>query len=74
MPQACNFTKKETLYRCFPVNFAKFQITPFLQNTSGRLFLNKFSAKKLDFSFNIEQLVFQSTIYEVQKQSPRGVL
>ena len=26
-------------YRCFPVNFAKFLRTPFLQNTSGRLFL-----------------------------------
>ena len=25
--------------RCFPVNFAKFLRTPFLQNTSGRLFL-----------------------------------
>ena len=26
-------------YRCFPVNFAKFLRTPFLQNTSGRLLL-----------------------------------
>ena len=24
----CNFTKKETLDRCFPVNFAKFLRTP----------------------------------------------
>ena len=26
-------------HRCFPVNFAKFLRTPFLQNTHGRLFL-----------------------------------
>ena len=29
--------KKKTL--CFPVNFAKFLRTPFLQNTPGRLLL-----------------------------------
>ena len=27
---------------CFPMNFAKFLRTPFLQSTSGRLFLSKF--------------------------------
>ena len=37
--QACNFIKKETRHRCFPVNFTKFLRTPFLQNTSGRLLL-----------------------------------
>ena len=31
--------KKETLARGFPVNFAKFLRTPFLQNPSGRLLL-----------------------------------
>ena len=31
--------KKRLWYRCFPVNFAKFLGTPFLQNTSGRLLL-----------------------------------
>ena len=36
---ACNFIKKETLHKCFTVNFAKFLRTPFLQNTSGRLLL-----------------------------------
>ena len=39
MPQACNFIKKEALVQCFPVNFAKFLRTPFLQNTSRRLLL-----------------------------------
>ena len=46
--RACNFIKKAepaTLlkkrlwHRCFPVNFAKFLRTPFLQNSSGRLLL-----------------------------------
>ena len=31
--------KKMTWHRCFPVNFVKFLITRFLQNTSGRLLL-----------------------------------
>ena len=30
---------KTLWYRCFPVNFAKFLSTPFLQNTSGRVLL-----------------------------------
>ena len=32
--------KKRLWHRCFPVNFAKFLRTPFLQNTSRRLFLD----------------------------------
>ena len=31
--------KNRLWHRCFPVNFAKFLRTPFLQNTSGRLLL-----------------------------------
>ena len=31
--------KKRLWHRCFPMNFAKFLKTPFLQNTSGRLLL-----------------------------------
>ena len=34
-----NLLKKRLWHRCFPVNFAKFLRTPFLQNTFGRLFL-----------------------------------
>ena len=38
--KASNFIKKRRLwYKCFPVNFAKFWRTPFLQNTSGQLLL-----------------------------------
>ena len=33
--------KKRLWHRCFPVNFAKFLRTPFLQNTSSRLLLNQ---------------------------------
>ena len=33
--------KKRLWQRCFPVNFAKFSGTPFLQNTPGRLLLIK---------------------------------
>ena len=32
---------KRLWHRCFPLNFAKFSRTSFLQNTSGRLVLNK---------------------------------
>ena len=33
------FLEYRLWHRCFPVNFAKFLGTPFLQNTSGRLIL-----------------------------------
>ena len=37
-PRPATFFKKKLWHRCFPVNFLKFLRTPFLQNTSGRLF------------------------------------
>ena len=39
VPQACSFIEKETLTEAFPVKFAEFLRTVFLQNTSGRLLL-----------------------------------
>ena len=33
--QLVTLSKKGLLHRCFPMNFAKFTRTPFLQNTSG---------------------------------------
>ena len=39
--QPATLLKKRLWHKCFPVNFAKFLRTPFLQNTSGRLLLNK---------------------------------
>ena len=37
-PKPATLLKKDW-HRCFPVNFAKFIRTPFLQNISGRLLL-----------------------------------
>ena len=42
----CNFIKMKLWHRCFPMNFAKFLRTPFLQNTSGRLLLETVSSIK----------------------------
>ena len=38
-PRPANLLKKRRWHRCFPVNFAKFPRTPFLQNISSRLLL-----------------------------------
>ena len=37
-PEPATLLKKRLWHRCFPVNFAKFLRTPFLQNTSGGCF------------------------------------
>ena len=39
--RSATLLKKRLWDRCFPVNLAKFLIIPFLQNTSGRLLLEK---------------------------------
>ena len=41
--RSATLLKKRLWHRCFPVNFAKFQRTPFLQNASGRLLLCKYT-------------------------------
>ena len=43
-------SKKRPWHRCFPVNFAKFLRTSFLQNTFGRLLLKK--GKTVLFALN----------------------
>ena len=48
--------KKRLWHRCFPVNFAKFLRTSFLQNTSGRLLLFFFKRGTLVKSFAKELL------------------
>ena len=55
--QTCNFIEKETLaqHRCFPVNFAKFVRTFFLQNTSGGCFWKT-------FSFYLKRLLLEISI------------
>ena len=50
--RAATLLKKRFWHRCFPVTFAKFLRTPFLQNTSGRL---------LAFSDRVTRLVAYST-------------
>ena len=48
--------KKRLCHRCFPVNFAKFLRTPFLQNTSGRLllYIHKFWIRHLHSTFKFD--------------------
>ena len=43
--EACNFIKKRLWHRCFPVNFAIFLRTCFLQKTSRRLLLASIQAR-----------------------------
>ena len=49
--KAATLLKKKLWHKCFPVNFAKFLRTPYLQNTSERLLLILFVACFFIFSF-----------------------
>ena len=49
--------KKRLWYRCFPVNFMKFLKTPFLQNTSGGLFLYKFARSMMGEKLDLHEKV-----------------
>ena len=59
--------KKRLWHRCFPVNFAKFQRTPFLQNTSERLLLYvskcKFSQAALKSDYHVVKDFCQIKIF-----------
>ena len=44
--QACNFIKKRLQRKCFPVKFAKFLRTPFLQNTCGGCYCRQNRSKE----------------------------
>ena len=50
--ETCSFLKKILWHRCFPLNFAKFLRTPFLQNTSGRLLLCMVYKSRVCFILN----------------------
>ena len=54
--------KKRLWHRCFPVNLAKFLRTPFLQNTSGRLLLQKSIAKNISFEV-MKYTCFHSLVF-----------
>ena len=43
-PRPATLLKRRLWHRCFHVNFVKFLRTPFIQNTSRRLLLEKFSS------------------------------
>ena len=61
MLRTATLLKKRLWYRCFPVNFAKFPRTPFLQNTSGRLLLQEVefsSANKNEYTNEEEENSF----------------
>ena len=64
--------KKRLWLRCFPVNFAKFLRTPFLQNNSGQLFLqpldHPFSTHRymvFPFLVDLNQLFLSKTMQNV---------
>ena len=64
-PEACNFIKKRPWHRYFPVNFAKFLRTPFLQNTSGQLFLRWNKTKCLPLLIAFSSLSDINTISKI---------
>ena len=56
--------KKRLWHGCFPVNFAKFLRTPFLQNTSGRLLLrNEASGEDLKIFGSLTSLMHTIEAY-----------
>ena len=55
--------KSRLWHRCFFVNFAKFLWMPFMQNSSGRLFLNlaAFNYPQINHRWMLYRLMLQST-------------
>ena len=62
--------KKRLWHRFFPVNFAKFLRTPFLQNTSGRLLLKVFSNITVEHISIKPGLPIEKTETERSKSDP----
>ena len=56
--------KRQIWHRCFPVNFAKFVRTPFLQNTSGRLLWIQYLLQR-EIVWCIRQVNWVTNIYFV---------
>ena len=66
--------KKGLWHRCFPVNFAKFLRTPFLQNTLRRLLLKFLNSREtvsetnlLVNTFSLFTLYFKERIFYITK-------
>ena len=66
--------KKSLWHRCFPVNFAKFLRTTFLQNTSGQLLLNVLLTYLAMVRMNIEEFIsfFCSEFFSSANQTKRS--
>ena len=61
---ACNFIKKETLSQVFFCGFCECFKNTFLQNTSGRLLLSKYSYSLYFYcTFNYNIVCFQDFVY-----------
>ena len=58
--------KKKLWYRCFPVNFVKFLTAPFLQNTSGQLFLAQLVKLVLNKNTKVTKTFFWGKSYSIQ--------
>ena len=59
---SCNFVKKRLQHRTFPVNFAKFPKTPFLQNTSRRLLLYAYVFMRISLFVELYLRLFTVTV------------
>ena len=64
-----------SVFRCFPVNFAKFKRTSFLQNTSGRLLLCHWFPKEIRdyFSELVELLATNIGLTERQRKQSKNL-
>ena len=62
-PRATTLLKKSLWHRHFPMNFAKFIRTPFLQNTSGRLLLTFKRLKNGKFEHPTPQILLKSAFF-----------
>ena len=56
-PRPATLLKRKLWHRCFPVNFAKFLRTPFLQNTSGRLLFLLYQILKIVWRTKFFQII-----------------
>ena len=66
-PRPATLLKKSLWHRCFPINFAKFLRTPFLQNTSGRLLLSFRESFKRVSSVSVHERSAQMLATEIYK-------
>ena len=59
--QTCNFIKKRTQHRCFPVNIAKFLMLPILKNIHKRMLFNFFNGSLLHEPKGLRSRLYDGT-------------